>query len=230
MKIEILHRYTDAVLFAVEKDNLKAATEAAVAQGAYLRGANLEGANLQGANLRGANLEGAYLRGANLEGAYLRGANLEGAYLRGADLRGADLRGANLEGANLRGANLEGAYLEGAYLRGANLEGADLGGADLRGANLRGANLEGAEGLDLFPIQIGGHKHWLITLPDGKLKIGCHELSFDEWEEKAEEIGEENSYSPLDVEIYKLHIQHAMRVAKLLWADKFPAAAKESAA
>jgi uncharacterized protein YjbI with pentapeptide repeats len=185
MKIEILHRYTNAVLFAVEKDNLKAAAEEAVAQGAYL-----EGADLRGAYLRGANLRGAYLRGANLEGA-----NLGGAYLGGADLGGAYLRGANLEGADLEGANLGGAYLR------------------------------GAKGIELFPIQIGGHKHWLITLPDGRLKIGCYKFSFDEWEAKAEEIGKQNGYSALDVEIYKLHIAHIAKVARLLWAEKFPVAA-----
>src|SRR5437899_9582733 len=109
-------------------------------------------------------------------GAYLEGANLRGAYLEGANLRGANLEGANLEGANLRGANLRGAYLEGANLRGANLE----------GANLEGANLEGANSLEKFPIQIGGHKHWLITTHDGRLRVGCHVYTFEQWQEHAD--------------------------------------------
>ena len=150
-----------------------------------------------------------------VEAAVKEGANLEGAYLRGANLGGANLEGANLEGANLEGANLRGANLEGANLRGAYLEGANL-----RGANLRGAYLEGANGLDKFPIQIGGHKHWLITTPDGKLHIGCHAYAFEDWQEHADAIGRKQGYSPLDIEIYKLHIEHIRRVSQLLWSTK----------
>ena len=58
MTIQILHRYSNAVLF--EHD------------GANLAGANLADANLADANLRGANLAGAYLEGANLRGATLK--------------------------------------------------------------------------------------------------------------------------------------------------------------
>jgi len=151
MKIEIRHRYTNAVLFAVECDSFVQAVELAVNGNANLRGANLGGANLGGANLGGANLSGANLRGANLGGANLWGANLWGADLWGANLRGANLGGANLRGANLGGANLGDANLGDANLCGANLWGANLCGANLRGANLRGANLWGADlgGADL---------------------------------------------------------------------------------
>lgn len=122
----------------------------------------------------------------------------------------ANLGGANLEGANLGGANLGGAYLEGAYLGGANLEGAYLG----------GAYLGGATGLEKFPIQIGDHKHWLITTQDGKLQIGCHVYTFDQWEKNAEKIGKAEGYSELDIEIYKLHIAHIRRVSELLWSKE----------
>ena len=86
MLIEIKHRFTDTVLFALdrEENSLKITLEAAVKDGAYLQGADLQGADLRGANLRGADLECADLEGAYLEGAYLRGADLHGAYLRGA--------------------------------------------------------------------------------------------------------------------------------------------------
>ena len=93
MTIDILHRYTKAVLYhSTSAPDLSAAVVEAVKDGANLDGANLDGAYLHGANLDGANLDGANLDGANLHGAYLRGANL-----RGANLRGANLRGANLE-------------------------------------------------------------------------------------------------------------------------------------
>ncbi len=195
MKFEIKSRFDSSILFSVETETLKLAVELGVKSGA-----NLEGAYLGGANLEGANLGGAYLRGANLGGANLGGANLGGAYLRGA---------------NLEGANLGGAYLGGAYLGGANLGGAYLGGANLEGAYLGGANLD-----KNFPIQIGGHKHWLITNSAGNLQIGCHSHTFDWWIENAEKIGEKEGYSALDIEIYKLHIEHIIKVSRLLWNQK----------
>ena len=120
-----------------------------------------------------------------------------------------------VEAAVKSGANLTDAYLAGAYLAGANLRGANLTDAYLAGANLRGA-----KGIKLFPIQISGHKHFISTTQEGTLSIGCEEHSFEEWKTIAEKIGEENGYSALDVEIYKLHIEHAERVSKLLWNKK----------
>jgi hypothetical protein len=58
--IEILHRYTKAVLYRSDTtDIVKAAVEQAVMVGANLYGANLRDANLYGANLVGASLVGA---------------------------------------------------------------------------------------------------------------------------------------------------------------------------
>ena len=56
MLYEIRHRYTSAVLFALECESLTICIEAAVAAGANLAGASLVGANLGGANLAGANI------------------------------------------------------------------------------------------------------------------------------------------------------------------------------
>jgi uncharacterized protein (DUF2237 family) len=139
--------------------------------------------------------------------------------------QGADLTGAYLTGADLTGAYLTGAYLTGADLTGAYLRGANLTGADLTGAYLRGANLTGAKGLDKFPIQIGGHKHWLSTTHDGKLQIGCHIYTFEDWQEHADAIGKKEGYSKLDVEIYKLHIDHILKISRLLWNAKKEGAA-----
>ena len=197
MKIEITHRITGTTLFSLECASVKLAVEAAVSGDADLSGADLSGADLSGANLSGANLGGADLSGADLSGANLGGANLGGA----------DLRGANLGGANLGGANLRGAYLRGADLRGANLGGAYLGGAYLRGA----------KGIETFPISIMCHRHAMWTTQDGRLQIGCEVHTFEEWRELAESLGAKNDYSSLDVEIYKLHIEHCARVAQLLW-------------
>ena len=125
-----------------------------------------------------------------------------------------------LEAAVKSRADLSGANPSRANLSGANLSGANLSRANLSRANLYGANLYGAKGVDKFPIQILGHKHSLQTTEKGELRIGCHTKSFDEWFLHAEEIGKEEGYSPMDVEIYKLHIQHIAMVARLLWAKK----------
>jgi hypothetical protein len=122
-----------------------------------------------------------------------------------------------LEAAVKSGANLRGANLCEADLRGANLRGANLCEANLREANLRGANLRGAENITHFPIYILGHKHHIQTTKDGRLQIGCHIYSFDEWREKSEEPGRANDYTPLDIEIYKLHIEHIAKISLLLW-------------
>jgi len=100
--IEILHRYTKAVLKTVDSNSLS---------GADLRSANLSGADLRSADLRSANLRSADLRSADLSGANLSGANLRGADLSDADLIGANLSGANLSDADLSGANLSDADL-----------------------------------------------------------------------------------------------------------------------
>ena len=173
MKLEIVSRWSGAVLFSIETVRLKLAVELGVKSGVDLRGADLRGANLCGADLRGADL-------------------------RGADLCEADLRGANLCGADLCEA--------------------DLCGADLREADLCGANLCGADlGDSKFPIQILGHKHFMQTTADGKLQIGCHIHTLEQWKKNAEKIGAAENYSHLDIEIYKLHIAHIVKVSQLLW-------------
>jgi hypothetical protein len=60
--IEIMSRWTGAVLYATEVDDtdeyaIRTAVVRAVAHGAYLSGANLRGANLRGADLRDAKYE-----------------------------------------------------------------------------------------------------------------------------------------------------------------------------
>ena len=79
-KVQIKHRYTDAVLFECDvPDDLdsglhtrhaleKATAASANLSDAYLRGANLSSANLRGANLSGANLSGAKVNGLALVG------------------------------------------------------------------------------------------------------------------------------------------------------------------
>ena len=56
MNFEIKHRFSGAVLFALETESLKLCVEAAVNVCANLRGADLRGADLMGADLWGTNL------------------------------------------------------------------------------------------------------------------------------------------------------------------------------
>ena len=85
--MQIVNRYTGAVLVEVPGDSLR------------------------GANLMDLDLRCADLRRADLRDADLRVSTLECADLYAADLLGADLRGTNLCGTNLRGVSLRGATL-----------------------------------------------------------------------------------------------------------------------
>jgi hypothetical protein len=109
-KVQIKHRYTDAVLFECDVPD---DVESGLHMRHALEKASAASANLSGANLSGAYLSDAYLSGANLRGANLSGANLSDAYLSGANLSDAYLSGANLSGANLSGAKVNGLALVG---------------------------------------------------------------------------------------------------------------------
>ena len=166
-KIQIRHRYTEAVLFECAAPDglgsglhMRHALEKAVEAHANLRDANLRGANLSGANLRVANLSGADLRVANLSVANLRGANLRVANLRGANLSGADLSDADLSVANLRGANLRV--------------------ADLRGANLRGASFGEGVTAEQGVLQLIGLR-WDVIIFDAHMRIGCQMHPLSDW-------------------------------------------------
>jgi hypothetical protein len=180
VKVQIKHRYTDAVLFECDAPE-------GLESGLHVRHA------LEKATKSRAYLSRAYLSGANLSGADLSGAYLSGAYLSGADLSGADLSGAYLSGANLSGADLSGADLSGAYLSGADLSGAYLSGADLSGAYLSGAKLIGER--PVFQIgPIGSRCDYFvayITNQGIKLLAGCFFGTVQEFREKlAEEHGD----------------------------------------
>ena len=147
MKIQIKHRFTNAVLCEFEAVDIKDCLQQAIKAGA---------------NLGGANLSDEYLSGANLSGANLGGANLSGANLSGANLSGANLSDANLSGANLSGANLGGAYLSGA----------NLSGAYLSDANLNGFKTDFFDVLLRAPKEIAGLREYLLA---GKVNGSCYE-------------------------------------------------------
>jgi hypothetical protein len=86
---------------------------------------------------------------------------------------------------------------EKANLRSADLRSADLRWADLRSANLRWADLSSAD-LLVFKFQ----QHWAYFTFDGALRIGCIVMPISEWEIGFKEIGKENNYSDLQIEMY----------------------------
>ena len=197
--IEIIHRYTRAVIYRSEADTIGAAAKEALASRAVLMGAVLTDAVLRGADLRGADLTGAVLRGAVLTYADLRGADLTGAVLRGADLMGADLTGADLTGANLSDTVLTRAVLTG---------------ADLRDADLSNSNCGTAFG---NMLRITGSRHPIIAVDEDNISIGCmlHDLAW--WREHYKASGRAQRYSDVQIEEYRLHIEY---VAQWLAARK----------
>lgn len=136
--IEIKHRFTEDVLYAVPADSLVEANLA----GAALHTANFVGLDLHRTNLQGAALAVADFSGANLSGCNLRNADLTGAVLTGAKLSGADLRGATFTHTDLGHSGLEDSNLTGVNLNDANLTGADLSRARLQGTNLADASMK----------------------------------------------------------------------------------------
>ena len=178
--IEIIHRYTRAVIYRSEADTIGAAAKEALASRADLRGADLTDADLTYA----------VLRGAVLTYADLRGADLTGAVLRGADLMGADLTGADLTGANLSDTVLTRAVLTG---------------ADLRDADLSNSNCGTALG-DI--LRITGTRHAIIAVDENNISIGCmrHDLAW--WREHCQSAGRAEKYSDVQIEEYRLHIEY----------------------
>jgi hypothetical protein len=99
------------------------------------------------------------------------------------------------------GANLYGANLDGANLTRANLYGANLDGANLYGANLDGANLTAETKIDRVAIVLIGSRH-VITAYADRVRIGCHERSYESWLKIYRKVGEEEGYTPEQIDEY----------------------------
>jgi len=148
-------------------------------------------ADLSGLEVDKPNLSKSNLSSSDLSMSKLNGVNLSEANLMNVDLSDADLSDANLCGANLIGANLSRANLSNADLRGS-----DLYGAIFHETKLNGTNLE-------HPII------FINTVPEHTIQyineivlIGCECYHIDHWLENYKEIGEDNNYSPEEIEIY----------------------------
>ncbi len=179
--IEIISRYTGAVLYRADVSDVRAAVLQAVTANANLSGADLSGARLLQANLSGANLSRAALSGADLSRTSLYGADLSRANLSRTNLYGANLSRTNLSGANLSRANLSWASLSRADLSRTNLYRANLSRTNLYGANLSRTNLSGANlsevkrdiiaVLDASPHEVHGLRD---ALAGGRIDGSCY--------------------------------------------------------
>ena len=120
--MEILHTYTDKVIFESDKESLQSALEDAVRRDICLDGALLMDAELFQADLSGASLSNANLNGARIGHVNFKGANLSNAHFTDATLDVTDFTDANLSGVNLGGARIKYSDLTRVNLCSANLQ------------------------------------------------------------------------------------------------------------
>lgn len=146
MKIEIKNRFTGAVIYEVEVEDIwtgRKAIELAVKSSISFSNADFSNANFSYANLIAADFSNADLNNANFDYAYLDNANLGGANLSRTRYRSTSLVGANLQGADVSYADFNCADLSNADLRNADFSYADFHWTNPKGANLDGAKLNG---------------------------------------------------------------------------------------
>ena len=96
--------------------------------------------------------------------------------------------------------------------------------ANLGGANLREANLGDVKWINARPLQLSGSQHTITALSPGRVLIGCHSKSIDQWLEHYKAIGRAENYSVDQVEEYGAHLRHVAawleRAARLGWFER----------
>ena len=122
----------------------------------------------------------------------------------------ADLRYANLSSADLRSADLRSANLSYADLRSANLSYANLRSANLRYADLSSANLSSP---NLLTFQYQQHQAYCTG---ERLIIGCLDKPLVEWVSDFENIGKDNGYTDMQIEMYGVFISMCVEHASTL--------------
>ena len=151
-----------------------------------------------------ADLSRANLSKANLSGANLSNANLSWADFSGADLSGADLSRANLSWANLSGANLSRADLSGAILSEANLS----------WVNLLDTKLNNTIVPVSGPIRSFKFDNFIANYYSNILHVGCLSHPIEYWEENYKQIGKDNNFTDLEIEMYGLFIDICLKEAE----------------
>ncbi len=64
------------------------------------------------------------------------------------------------------------------------------------------------------PLYIQGTRHTLTNSRYGYVTIGCHEHTFEYWQENYESIGREEGYTTEEIEQYGLFIQMFIKIGK----------------
>jgi hypothetical protein len=63
-------------------------------------------------------------------------------------------------------------------------------------------------------IQIQGSRHWITTLPDGNVAVGCIVHTSEEWLANYEQIGRDNNYSEKQIREYGEYLKTIDRILK----------------
>jgi hypothetical protein len=67
---------------------------------------------------------------------------------------------------------------------------------------------------DKSPLFIIGTRHALTNCEHGHIQIGCHCMTFKDWQEKGEEIGKREGYTPEEIEEYRLYVELFTKIGK----------------
>ena len=68
---------------------------------------------------------------------------------------------------------------------------------------------------DESPLQIQGARHFFNICAKGKIKIGCMEYTFSEWELNFEKIGKSQNYTERQIKEYHFYIKLAIELSNL---------------
>ena len=65
------------------------------------------------------------------------------------------------------------------------------------------------------PVQIQGSQNFINECKKGYIRIGCIELSFEQWKKDYKKIGKKNGYKPKQIKEYGLYIDLIININKL---------------
>ena len=85
----------------------------------------------------------------------------------------------------------------------------DKGGFIEKEENISGDAWVYGDAWEKSPLQIQGTRHFICMPKVGFLKIGCIELSINDWGDRFKDIGNENGYTESEIKEYGLYIELA---------------------
>ena len=113
------------------------------------------------------------------------------------------------EKAVIRGGVIWGGEIWGGEIWGGEILGGVIRGGEIRGGVIRGGVIRGGV-YEYTLLQIQGSRHYCYATPTDsggiELGIGCHIYQISEWQEKYQQIGENESYSGEEIAEYAEYI------------------------